>query len=108
MDVRVLLLEFEGVVAETAGIRAAALAEALVVEGLALDPEAVAPLLGFPVDECVRRARRLAGAREDETAVELGRLRAERAFASRVGKGLVLRPGARGALERLATSCHLA
>jgi HAD superfamily hydrolase (TIGR01509 family) len=108
MEVPVLLVEFEGVVADTAAVRRAALIDALAVEGIVPDDAALAAAAGHPTDEAVRRARRAAGASEDETAVELARLRAERSFASRAGKGLSLQPEVRATLERLATSCRLA
>ncbi len=108
MEVPVLLVEFEGVVADTAAMRGEALAESLAVEGLTVSEPALVPLLGYTTEEAVRRARRAVGAAEDETAVELGRLRAERAFAARLGKGLTLRPEVRPSLERLAATCRLA
>jgi HAD superfamily hydrolase (TIGR01509 family) len=108
MEVPVLLVEFEGVVADTAALRRAALIDALAVEGIVADDAALAAAAGLPTDEAVRRARRAAGARDDETAVDLARLRAERSFASRAGKGVSLQPEVRPALERLASSCRLA
>lgn len=108
MDVPVLCLEFEGVIADTAAARAAALATALEAEGITPSGAMLAAARGYGVEDAVRRARRAAGAPEDETAVELGRLRAERAFAARIGKGIALHPGARHTLERLASHCRLA
>jgi len=107
MDVPVLLLEFEGVVADTAAARRAALVESLGVEGIVADERALAQAVGYSTEEAVRRVRRAAGAPDDETAVELGRLRAERAFAARAGKGLTLSRDVRPALERLAVHCRL-
>jgi beta-phosphoglucomutase-like phosphatase (HAD superfamily) len=108
MEVPVLLIEFEGVIAETAAARRAALAESLAVEGIARTDAVLATGAGYATEEAVRRARRAAGAPDDETAVELGRLRAERAFAARAGKGLPLTRDARMALERLAGHTRLA
>ena len=107
MDVPVLLIEFEGVVADTAMARRDALVESLAIEGIAVDERMLAVAVGHPTEDAVRRVRRAAGVPDDETAVELGRLRAERAFAARAGKGLRLAPDARPALERLATHCRL-
>ena len=107
MEVPVLLVEFEGVVADTAAARRSALVEALAVEAISADDHALALAVGYPTEEAVRRVRRACGARDDETAVELGRLRAERAFAARVGKGLLLAPDVRAALERLAAHCRI-
>ena len=107
MDVPVLLIEFEGVVADTAVARRAALVESLAVEGIALNERLLALAAGHATEAAVRRIRRAAGAPDDETAVELGLLRAERAFAARAGKGLPLAPDARPALERLASYCRI-
>jgi HAD superfamily hydrolase (TIGR01509 family) len=107
MEVPVLLLEFEGVIVDTAEARRAALVESVGVEGLAVTDAMLDQAAGYTTEEAVRRLRRTAGAEEDETAVELGRLRAERAFASRAGKGLPLQPDVRPALERLAAHCRL-
>lgn len=107
MDVPVLLIEFEGVVADTAAARRAALVESLAVEGIAVDARLLALAAGLATEDAVRRIRRAAGAPDDETAVELGRLRAERSFAARAGKGLPLTPDACPALERLASHCRL-
>jgi HAD superfamily hydrolase (TIGR01509 family) len=108
MEVPVLLVGFEGVVADTAALRRTALVDALAVEGIVPGAAALAASTGHPTDEAIRRARRAAGALDDETAVELARLRAERSFASRAGKGVTLLPGVRPALERLSSSCRLA
>lgn len=102
MEVPVLLIEFEGVLAETASLRKAALAESLAVDGIVLTAALFRHGAGYTTEEAVRRIRRAAGAEDDETAVELERLRAERAFASRVGKGLALPRGVRPVLEQLA------
>jgi hypothetical protein len=57
----------------------------------------------------VRRARRAAGAPEDETAVELGRLRARAGPSPPApGKGLPLAPNARVVFERLAAHARIA
>lgn len=108
MEVPVLLIEFEGVIAETAAARRTALAESLAVEGIACTDAIIAAAAGYATEDAVRRARRAAGAPDDETAVELGRLRAERAFAARAGKGLPLTRDARTSLERLAAHARLA
>jgi beta-phosphoglucomutase-like phosphatase (HAD superfamily) len=108
MEVPVLLIEFEGVIAETAAARRAALMESLAVEGIDCTDAILAAAAGHATEDAVRRARRAAGAPEDETAVELGRLRAERAFAARAGKGLPLAPDARAAIERLAAHTRIA
>lgn len=108
MEVPVLLIEFEGVLVETATLRAASLAEALAPDGITLDDHLREIAHGRPVEDAVRRVRAAVGAPDDPTAVELGRLRAERAFATRAGKGLTMRPGVKQALERLASVGRLA
>lgn len=108
MEVPVLLVEFEGVIVETAEARRQALRESLAVEGIACTEAILAQAAGHATEDAVRRARRAAGAPDDETAVELGRLRAERAFARRAGKGLPMTPDAKGAIERLAAHARIA
>ncbi len=108
MDVPVLLVEFEGVVVETAQARREALVESLAVEGIVCTEAILAQASGHATEDAVRRARRAAGAPDDETAVELGRLRAERAFAARAGKGLALAPEARVVFERLVSHARVA
>lgn len=108
MELPVLLIEFEGVLVETAPHRATALRTALAAEGVSCASDELSAVSGYPVDEAVRRLRRSAGLPDDETAVELGTLRAERAFAERAGKGLALQPGVIEALERLGTRTRLA
>lgn len=108
MEVPVLLLEFEGVLADTAPLRERALAEALAVDGITLNAALLHHAAGLATEDAVRRIRDAAGAPDDPTAVELARLRAERTFAERAGKGLTLQPGVRVALERLSAIARLA
>lgn len=108
MEVPVLLVEFEGVIVETAQARRDALVESLAVEGIPCTDAILAQASGYSTEDAVRRARRAAGAPDDETAVELGRLRAERAFATRAGKGLALAPDARVVFERLVAHARVA
>jgi HAD superfamily hydrolase (TIGR01509 family) len=107
MEVPVLLVEFEGVIAGTAALRRDALIESLAVEGIAVTDALAAAGAGYPTEDAVRRVRRAAGAPDDETATELARLRAERAFATRAGKGIAITPDARAVLERLSSCCRL-
>jgi HAD superfamily hydrolase (TIGR01509 family) len=107
MDLPVVCVELEGVVVDTEAVRLTALASALEGEGLTLTGAGAAAARGYPVEAAVRRARRALGAAEDETAVELGRLRAERAFAARIGKGILVHPASKATLERLTSHCRL-
>ncbi len=107
MEVPVLLVEFEGVIADTAALRREALAESLAVEGIEVTDALARIGAGYATEDAVRRVREAAGAPADETATELGRLRAERAFAARAGKGMTLAPNVKAALERLTSCCRL-
>jgi HAD superfamily hydrolase (TIGR01509 family) len=104
MEVPVLMFEFEGVLVETAELRTRALAEALAADGIELTVPLISLSRGRTTEQAIACIRDAVGAPDDPTAVELARLRAERAFAGQVGKGVRLTPGAREALERL-TSC---
>lgn len=108
MEVPVLLFEFEGVLAETAAMRTSALAEALAADGIELTVPLIALSRGRTTEESIARIRDAVGAPNDPTATELAKLRAERAFAARAGKGLRLTSGAREALERLTSAARLA
>ena len=108
MELPVLLIEFEGVLAETAALRQAAIAEALAADGIALSAELLALAQGRALEDGIRRIREHVGAPDDPTAIELGRLRAERAFATRLGKGVSLPAGLRPALEKLSAVARLA
>lgn len=108
MEVPVLLLEFENVIVETDEARRGAIIESLAVEGIVATEAMLEAASGYSTEEAIRRARRAAGAPDDETAVELGRLRAERNFATRAGKGLALTTDARVAIERLAAHARIA
>lgn len=108
MEVPVLLVEFEGVLAETAALRADALAESLAADGLTLNAALLRSVHGRGTEEAIQMIRESLGAPDDPTAVELARHRAERAFAARAGKGVPLVPDARASLERLTTAARLA
>jgi beta-phosphoglucomutase-like phosphatase (HAD superfamily) len=90
-----LLLEWEDVLADTASGRREALLGALADEGVILDAAAYeSRCRGLAVHDAARGALTLAGHR-DETLADLVALRATRAFAERIGKGITLSPGAR-------------
>lgn len=88
-----VLLDWEGVLADTADARRAALADALADEGIACDDAALAH---HGIGRSVRAgASRLLGSRAgDATLVELVALRAERAFAQRLAQGFAIDPAA--------------
>lgn len=108
MEVPVLLVEFEGVLADTAAMRQAALVETLAADGIVLTGEHDALIAGRTMEDAIRRVREAVGASDDPTAVELARLRGERSFATRLGKGVMLQRGTRATLERLAVIARLA
>ncbi len=108
MEVPVLLVEFEGVLADTALLRRDALAEALAADGLTLTADAWSAAAGRCVEDAVERVRTALGAPEDPTAADLCRARAEKAFAARASSGLSLQPGARDCMEALASIARLA
>ncbi|MHB1312483.1 MAG: HAD family hydrolase [Gemmatimonadaceae bacterium] len=106
---QVVLLEFEGILADTTPHRLAALREALSADGLSLDDETWAEHChGLAVEPAVRAARTALGAADDPTAVELTRLRAERAFTLRIGRGLLMQPGGLALIQALRTQARLA
>jgi HAD superfamily hydrolase (TIGR01509 family) len=96
MHVDTVLLEFEGIIADTAEARRSALMRSLADEGVELtEAEYARACAGFPAREAAIGAAGLhKEARLDDTALELVALRAERYFAEDVGKGVALVPGA--------------
>lgn len=98
-----VLFEFDGVLADTAPARRAALTSVLAEDGVVLSPDEYQQVCaGLGLDEGVRAALALRSVTVDETALELMALRAERAFREHLGKGLSLVEGAREVVERLA------
>ena len=123
-----LFFEVEGVLASTAPLRRVALLRALAEEGIEpASPAATAPpqLPGEPPTDAraavgpaldradatrdvVRHALRTHTIANDETAITLIALRADRHFASLVQAGVSLAPGARELLHLAAARCRLA
>ena len=102
-----VLLDWEGVLADTAVARHDALLRALSQEGLCLDAGAYATHCdGQPLHTAVRNALAYLG-RADATLADLVALRATRAFAERLGKGFVLVPGAREFVEQVQLASRL-
>ena len=93
-----ILLDWQGVLADSAGVRRDALAHALAAERIALDaPSTSAQPLGNPT-LCVEATLANLG-RTDPALADLVRLRATRAFSERLAQGFVLLPGARAFVE---------
>lgn len=108
MELPVLLIEFENVLAETAVLRQSALAEALAADGIELTADLLIAAEGRTFEDGIVRIREAVGAPDDPTAVELSRLRAERHFAARLGKGITIPAQLRPALEKLSAMARLA
>jgi HAD superfamily hydrolase (TIGR01509 family) len=95
-----VLLEFENVLASTADARRDALRRSLADDGLVLDDATYdGHCVGLAPRGAVVAAAAALGAALDATALDLAALRAERAFAELLGKGVVLAPGAREFVE---------
>jgi beta-phosphoglucomutase-like phosphatase (HAD superfamily) len=109
MPLDAVLLEFDGVLAETADARRDALVRALAEEGLSPSPSEAAALDPYAVPTDVARAlARARGTAADETAVELVTLRARRHFGEWATRGLTLAPGAAPLVRQLAARARLA
>ena len=96
-----VLLEWEGVLADTADARRAALVSALADEGIPADVTWYAVHGdGLDVRSAAVELLERAG-RADPTLTDLVVLRTTRAFAERLGKGVSLLPGARAFVEHM-------
>lgn len=104
----VVLMELEGVLADTAPLRQSALVGALAEEGVTLPRGALADVGGLAPRAAAEAALRRAGRTLDETGLELVALRAERAFAQQVGRGVLLAPGVRDFVESVHGRARLA
>jgi beta-phosphoglucomutase-like phosphatase (HAD superfamily) len=103
-----VLLEWEGVLADTIAVRRDAMLQALREESVDFDPERLAECCdGLDVTSAARAATKSTG-RDDVVLAELVEMRARRAFAERIGKGLTLYPGAKSFAERLAVGARTA
>ena len=104
-----VLLELEGVIADTGETRRDAIFAALRADGVQVPDNEYRDLCaGLSFDEAVRAAFRGVGRGRDETAIALAAHRAERAYRAYIGKGLTLVEGARETLERLHDTVRLA
>ena len=103
-----VLFEWDGVLADTAGARRAALSRALAEESVHIDDAGIdAQIDGRRVEEIVGDLLTAAGC-YDLTLVDLVTLRASRAFSERMSTGITLRPGARELVERAQSAAPLA
>ena len=98
----IVLVELEGVIADTGEARRDAILASLRADGVMLpDSEYRDLCAGLSFDDAVRAAFRGVGRGRDDTAIALASHRAERAYRAYIGKGLTLVEGARETLERL-------
>lgn len=98
-----VLLEFDGIVADTDARRREVVREVCHDEGLAvtdLDYDDVCA--GLSAGEGARAIVAIRRPALDDTALDLLALRAERAYAAALAKGIVLVEGVRAAIERIA------
>jgi len=103
-----ILMEFDGVLADTAVARRDALLAVLLEDGIVLSTADYRDrCAGLSTTDAVRGALARCGVSLDETGVELLALRVDRAFSAQVSKGVVLADGAREAVERLAVRARL-
>jgi beta-phosphoglucomutase-like phosphatase (HAD superfamily) len=103
-----VLMEFDGVLADTGAARREAITTVFGEEGVFLsETEYRGTCAGRSTADAVRGVIALRSLTMDETATELLALRVERAFSSHLSKGLVLVDGAQQLVERLAASVRL-
>lgn len=106
--VDVVLMELEGVLAETQPLRRDALVRSLAEDGVVIsDAEYDAVCAGFPVRQGALTAVAVRSMPRDETAIDLITHRAERYFADSAAQGLSLVPGARAFVEDSAAVARL-
>jgi beta-phosphoglucomutase len=106
--IETVLMEFDGVLAETGHLRREALRSVLTEDGVQVRDGDLDELSGgFSIGEGMREVARVHFPPLDETALELLALRAERAYAAGIAKGVVLVEGVRAAIERLAQNARI-
>ncbi len=109
MRIGAILVEFDGVVADTDPLRRETLSQVLSVAGIQLtDEEYWEYCAGATLAGGIRAVVAGRNSRLDETDLDLLAHRAEQRFTSHVGKGVTLVDGARSTLERLAAHTRLA
>ena len=95
-----VLLEWEGVLADTTGARSDAMLRALAAEGMNVDPAFVEAHCHLATVHATAQASVAGAGRTDPALVDLVALRATRAFSAGLESGFVLLPGAREFVER--------
>ena len=102
-----VLFEIEGVLADTRIFRQRALQDVFAQDGIRIPETESESHADLPVRGAVAAAYRAAGIDADDTAVELGTLRAERRFAEYLGLGFAMVDGARELVAHLAGRTRL-
>src|SRR5688572_20755969 len=102
-----VLFEIEGVLADTRTFRQRALQETFAQDGIRISETEFEGYADLPVRSAVAAAFRAAAIDADDTAVELGTLRAERRFAEYLGLGFAMVEGARELVAHLAGRTRL-
>jgi beta-phosphoglucomutase-like phosphatase (HAD superfamily) len=100
--IQAVLVELEGVIADTRDARRTALTASLADEGIMLsDAEYAESCAAMPVRAAIRAGLALRGVHGDETLVDLATVRAERRFAELVETGVTLIDGAAALIASL-------
>src|SRR5687768_3541568 len=102
-----VLFELEGVLADTRTFRQRALQETFAQDGVRIPDSDYETYADLPVRTAVTAAFRAASIDADDTAVELGTLRAERRFAELLSLGFAMIDGARELVAHLAGRTRL-
>lgn len=103
-----VLVEFDGVLADTRAARRSALLDTLKEDGITIsDSEYRDRCAAMPVRAAVRAAYSVRRVSTDETAVDLAAVRAEKRFSVAVQSGLSLASGARAFVEAAQTQTRL-
>jgi beta-phosphoglucomutase len=106
--VQAVLLEFEGVIADTRDARCTALLDSVREEGVVLTADEYADHCAtLPVREAVRAALTLRSLGADDTLVEITALKAERRFSGLLETGVSLCDGARTFIDALQGQARL-
>ena len=108
MTIDTVLLEFDGVLADTSLARRDAMYSVLEEDGIALSTEEyVDACLGRTTGEAVRAVVAGHGLAMDQTGLDLLTMRVDRAFSAHVATGVVLVEGARESVQRLSARVRL-
>lgn len=103
-----VLVEFDGVLADTRAARRAALLDTLEEDGITISEfEYRDRCAALPVRAAVRAAYAVRHVAVDDTAIELAAVRAERRFSNAVQSGVSLTTGARAFIEAAQTQTRL-